>query len=173
MFSGFSNHFRRSNLLLIAFNHRLNKTAGYQRRISCLLIFWRRLLKSSKRFFFQKKLLFSSYFLTFRIFKTFAFFRKKNINRAEKTFLGINTIFYAFCSKFATFIGFQKNRVSTQKTHLFFQKKFNSWTFWEVLLFQSNSTTVRWKHNFTFRLQQKFRFERLTRTQLPKIGWKK
>ena len=50
------------------------------------------------------------------------------------TFLGNNTIWYAFYSKFAT------SRVFFRKTHLFLQKRPKFWTFWEILLFQSHST---------------------------------
>ena len=48
---------------------------------------------------------------------------KKLIMRAEKTFLRNNTIWYAFYSKFATFMHFEKNLFFFRKTHLFFFKK--------------------------------------------------
>ena len=38
-----------------------------------------------------------------------AFAKKNLLSRAEKTFLRINTIWYAFYSKFATFIDLEKN----------------------------------------------------------------
>ena len=74
-------------------------------------------------FFLEKETLSSSYFLLFPTFKISDFLPKNVIIRAEKTFSRIITISYAFYSKFAKFIDFEKTSSFFRETHPFFQKK--------------------------------------------------
>ena len=76
-----------------------------------------------KTFFSRKKILSWSYFVIFPNFKIFWFFAKKLIIRAEKTFLRNHTTWYAFYSKFATFIKFGKISSFLSKNSSIFSKK--------------------------------------------------
>ena len=57
----------------------------------------------------------SSYFPIFQTKKNFWFFAKNLKIRAENIFLGKNTIWYTFYSKFATFSDFEKIVISSKK----------------------------------------------------------
>ena len=100
-----------------------NNTAGYHRHILRLPIFVKKAFKKMKTFFFSKK-----HFVIFSNFSNFqnSKFPKKLISRAEKKFLRNNTIWYAFYSKFGTFIEFWKIQVFEKNPSiLFFQKNPN------------------------------------------------
>ena len=87
--------------------------------------FWRRwLLKWWKRFFNKNTLYIIS--SIFSKFKNFLISRQKNLTnltiKVEKTFLRNNSIWYAFCGKFANFSNLKKTKIFPKKTHPFFQK---------------------------------------------------
>ena len=131
-----------------------NKTVCYHRHILRLPFFVKKAYEKMKTFSFLEKnhYVHPSYFQIFPTFKIFWYTKKNFLIREEKTLLRNNTIWYAFYSKFASFIHFEKNQVFSGKPIYFFQKKHKFWTFWEISLFQSHSTAnfLKFGKNFTF-----------------------